>query len=277
MRIRSELSARLTNLRPIPTSGQELYEQIVATLRPAILGGELPQGIRLIEEEIGEKFGVSRGPVREALLLLEQEGLVTMQPRRGATVVGVTERDIRELYDLRLLLETHAAELAASNARPEDIDYLTSLSERLYDRARGEQLDALSPVDILFHRHLFVMANQQRLRAAWERLAGILEALLTITDSSRPHDVRHRYIVQALEEGNPEKAKDAIRTHISRAQIIMLDVLRRAVRQRGDAGTRLPRREGELSGAAASGTMTSRPARSSGSTRLTRAASARPA
>jgi DNA-binding GntR family transcriptional regulator len=277
MRIRSELSARLTNLRPIPTSGQELYEQIVATLRPAILGGELPQGIRLIEEEIGEKFGVSRGPVREALLLLEQEGLVTMQPRRGATVVGVTERDIRELYDLRLLLETHAAELAASNARPEDIDYLTSLSERLYDRARGEQLDALSPVDILFHRHLFVMANQQRLRAAWERLAGILEALLTITDSSRPHDVRHRYIVQALEEGNPEKAKDAIRTHISRAQIIMLDVLRRAVRQRGDAGTRLPRREGELSGAAASGTMTSRPASSSRSTRLTRAASARPA
>jgi GntR family transcriptional regulator of gluconate operon len=235
MRIRSELSARLTSLRPLPPAGQELRERVVATLRPGILSGQLPRGMRLIEEEIAEKLGVSRGPVREALLILEQEGLVAMQPRRGATVVGVTERDIRELYDLRLLLETHAVELAATNARPEDIDYLTGLSQRLHDRVRGEQLDALSPVDIVFHRHLFVMANQRRLRAAWERLAGILEALLTITDSSRPHDVRHRYIVQALEEGDPEKAKAAIRTHISRAQAIMLDVLRHTSRQRAEA------------------------------------------
>ncbi|MBI3971005.1 MAG: GntR family transcriptional regulator [Chloroflexi bacterium] len=235
MRIRSELSARLTNLRPVPTAGPELHERVVATLRPAILSGQLPRGMRLIEEEIAEKLGVSRGPVREALLILAQEGLVTMQPRRGATVVGVTERDIRELYDLRLLLETRAVELAAANARPEDIDYLTSLSERLNDRARGEQFDGLSPVDIVFHRHLLVMANQLRLRAAWERLAGILEALLTITDSSRPHDVRHRHIVQALEDGDPEKAREAIRTHISRAQSIMLDVLRRTARQRTDA------------------------------------------
>lgn len=232
MRIRSELGARLVNLRVVPASGQELYERVVVTLRPAILSGELPRGMRLIEEEIAARLGVSRGPVREALVILEQEGLVTMQPRRGATVVGVTERDISELYDLRLLLETHAVERAAVNARPEDIDYLTTLSERLSERAHDAQLDALSPVDVLFHRHIFVVANQQRLRAAWERLAGILAALLTITDSSRPRDVRHHYIVQALEAGDPVKARDAIRIHLARAEKIMIDVLRRTVRRR---------------------------------------------
>ena len=228
MRIRTELSQRLTNLRLVSTDGQELADRVVRTLRPAILSGELPRGMRLIEEEIAEKLGVSRGPVREALTTLEQEGLVTLQPRRGATVVGVTERDVRELYDLRLLLETHAAELAARNARPEDIDFLTGLSDRLSERARGAQLDSLSPADIVFHRHLFVMANQRRLRAAWERLAGILESLLTITDSNRPHDVRHSYIVEALREQDPHMARDAIRVHLERAEAIMIDVLRRA-------------------------------------------------
>jgi DNA-binding GntR family transcriptional regulator len=233
MRIRSELSQRLTNLRLVATDGQELSDRVVRTLRPAILSGELPRGMRLIEEEIAEKLGVSRGPVREALATLQLESLVTVQPRRGATVVGVTERDIRELYDLRLLLETHAAELAAANARPEDIDYLTGLSDRLAERARGARLDTLSPVDIVFHRHLFVMANQRRLRAAWERLAGMLEALLTITDSSRPHDVRHSYIVQALREQDQQLARDAMRLHLERAQAIMIDVLRRGQRQQG--------------------------------------------
>jgi DNA-binding GntR family transcriptional regulator len=245
MRIRSELSQRLTNLRLVPTDGQELSEGVVRTLRPAILSGGLPRGMRLIEEEIAAKLGVSRGPVREALAILQQESLVTVQPRRGATVVGVTERDIRELYGLRLLLETHAAELAAANARPEDIDYLAGLSDRLAERARGARLDTLSPVDIVFHRHLFVMANQRRLRTAWEHLAGILEALLTITDSSRPHDVRHHYIVQALREQDPHMARDAMRVHLERAQAIMVDVLRRTQRQRAERGERDGRDDGE--------------------------------
>ena len=81
-------------------------------------------------------------------------------------------------------------------------------------------------MDIVFHRHLFVMANQLRLRAAWERLAGILESLLTITNSHRPHDVRHRYIVDALEAGDPGAARQAIEVHLARAQKIMIDVLR---------------------------------------------------
>ena len=239
MRIRSELSQRLTNLRLVPAGGLELSDRVVRTLRPAILRGELPRGMRLIEEEIADKLEVSRGPIREALAVLEQEGLVTMQPRRGATVVGVTERDIRELYDLRLLLETHAAELAAAHARPEDLAYLSDLSERLLERARGAELDRLGPGDIDFHRHLFVMANQRRLRAAWERLAGILESLLVITDSSRPRDVRHGHIVRALAEGDPSMAREAIQAHLARAQTIMIDVLRRTTQSRAsEAGGR---------------------------------------
>jgi DNA-binding GntR family transcriptional regulator len=231
MRIRSELSTRLSHLRLITPDGQELYERVVATLRPAILSGALPKGMRLIEEEIAARLGVSRGPVREALAVLAQEGLVMLQPRRGATVAGITERDIHELYDLRLLLESRAVELAVENARPEDIEYLWSVSRRLDDRVRDAQLDALSPLDIVFHRHLFVMANQQRLRAAWERLAGTLGALLTITDSDRPQAVRHDHLVRALEERDAALAKEVLRQHIGRAEQIMIEVMRRYARQ----------------------------------------------
>lgn len=249
MRVRKELAARLNRLPPVAAEGQELWESVVAALRPAILIGDLPNGMRLIEEEIAARLGVSRGPVREALLVLEQEGLVTMEPRRGATVVGVTERDIRELYDLRRVLETHAARLAAQNARPEDIEHLRTLSERIAERVRSGRLDALAPSEIAFHRHLFVMANQFRLRAAWERVAGILGTLLTITGSTRPQSVRHDHIVKALAARDPEAATAAIQFHLERAEEIMIEVFRRAALAGNCSASSPPLAKGSPAGA----------------------------
>ena len=87
-----------------------------AALREAITSGRLPPDARIKQEQIAAELGVSRTPVREALHLLEREGLVRLVPRRGAIVQGFTAADVRELYELRELLEPAAAALATARA-----------------------------------------------------------------------------------------------------------------------------------------------------------------
>ncbi len=106
---------------------------MLAALREAITSGRLPAEARIKQEQIAAELGVSRTPVREALHLLEQEGLVRLVPRRGALVQGFTAADVRELYELRELLEPAAAALAtarATAAEREAVARLAALTER---------------------------------------------------------------------------------------------------------------------------------------------------
>ena len=95
---------------------QQLTDRVCAALREAITSGRLAPEERIKQERIAAELGVSRTPVREALHLLEREGLVRLVPRRGAIVQGFTAADVRELYELRELLEPAAAELATVRA-----------------------------------------------------------------------------------------------------------------------------------------------------------------
>lgn len=200
--------------------GHELHHAVLAILRPAILVGDLPTGIRLIEEEVAAHLGTSRGPVREALGVLRDEGLVSMAPRRGAVVTGLTPSDIDDLYDLRIVLECHAVRRAVAAVGPDDLAYLRGL-----DRAMVEGLASHAATDVAFHRHLLALARQERLQAAWERIAGIVGGLLAVTDGSRPDLVRHANLVAALEERDAESAAAMMHLHIRNAHRIMRGVL----------------------------------------------------
>lgn len=112
---------------------QQLTDRVLAALREAITNGRLPAGARIKQEHVAAELGVSRTPVREALHLLEQEGLVRLVPRRGALVQGFTGADVRELYELRELLEPAAAALAtarASDGERAEVERLARLTER---------------------------------------------------------------------------------------------------------------------------------------------------
>jgi DNA-binding GntR family transcriptional regulator len=112
---------------------KQLTDRVLAALREAITSGRLPAEARIKQEQIAAELGVSRTPVREALHLLEQEGLVRLVPRRGALVQGFTAADVRELYELRELLEPAAAALAtarATAAEREAVARLAALTER---------------------------------------------------------------------------------------------------------------------------------------------------
>jgi DNA-binding GntR family transcriptional regulator len=122
---------------------QQLTDRVHAALREAITSGRLPAHARIKQEQVAAELGVSRTPVREALHLLESEGLVRLIPRRGALVLGFTAADVRELYELRELLEPAAAELAATRASDDertDVARLATLTKRR-DDAFGSNRD----------------------------------------------------------------------------------------------------------------------------------------
>src|SRR5919205_3391293 len=111
-------------------------EQTVARLRRFILEGDLEPGARIQEVELAAQLGVSRTPVREALRTLSSQGLVELLPNRGARVARWSVKDLDEIYELRVMLESHAAQRAATRMSPTDADALTELCEQMEARAQ---------------------------------------------------------------------------------------------------------------------------------------------
>lgn len=206
-----------------------LAEGVLRELRLAIMRGDHPAGQRLLEEELAREYGVSRGPVRDALSRLEQEGLARTSPRRGFYVVGLTTEAVEEIYDLRLWLETQAARLAAVRATDDQIDYLQHLVDTLADISRRGRYDMLTDPDVEFHRRVILAAGHGRLRAAWDLSIGPARALLAITTTIRhthPHGAaNHQPIVDAIRSHRPDDAALAMAEHMHWARTVMRDVV----------------------------------------------------
>lgn len=208
----------------------DLWEFVAAALRRAIITGELGQGVHLQEPVLAQKFGVSRVPVREALTQLAHEGLVRSEPRRGTFVVGFTESDVHEVYDMRRLLEGEAGRLAAARATTEDIARLQRLVDEMDQAVHIGQVERVAEPDIAFHRAIFEIAGHRRLLAAWEPIAGIVSTLLTITNTSYPDMPRavggHQKIVQALINRDPVAYGQNLSEHLSNGEQVMGGAMR---------------------------------------------------
>jgi DNA-binding GntR family transcriptional regulator len=208
-----------------------LWELIVDPMRRAIVLGELPPGLHLEEPALAQKFGVSRIPVREALLRLEHEGLVRVQPRRGAFIVGMTPDDVRDVYELRQLIEGRAARRAAERIAPDGLARLELLAGQMDDALRRREPAAMVEPDVEFHRQLVAAAGSRQLGAAWERLAGLISTILGVTDSVRygstPDAVHgHQLIIDALVRRDAEAAEREVALHLESGERVMLDAIR---------------------------------------------------
>src|SRR5262245_57182824 len=176
-------------------------------MRRAIVLGELPAGLHLEEPALARKFGVSRIPVREAIVRLEHEGLVRVEPRRGAFVVGMAEADVEDLYDFRLLIEGQAIRRAAARVDEVGLARLHALVDQMAEAvARGQTQYMVEP-DLDFHREVVAQSSNRQLRAAWERIAGPVATMLGITDTTYREPDRavdgHRELVAALADRDP--------------------------------------------------------------------------
>jgi DNA-binding GntR family transcriptional regulator len=206
-------------------------ELVLASVREAILAGVLAPGARLRQEELADLFRTSRIPVREALRALEYEGLVRSEPHRGFTVTSLDADDVEEVYDLRILLESHAVRLALPLLTDDDLNEL----ERLFDRVKN----AKNPDEGLaareaFYLRLFSVTGRPRLVGLIARLRQeVARALRWPTIQHSPEI--HEQFFEAVKTGDAERAVAQLSGHYRRVAMLIRRYLREGeARERGE-------------------------------------------
>lgn len=203
-------------------SSRTLSDHVTQQLRQAILTGQLKPGQRIVEREIAEAMRTSRGPVRDALKLLENERLVVRYPHKGTFVAWLNLQDAEEIYSLREAIESLAVDYAIKHATAEQIDELGRLVETMAIQAERDytQFEA-TDIDLDFHHTMCRISGHRRLLAAWEALNPQIRMLLLYHRTRLPDDFRergvewHHQIVDALRQRNAELAQQLLRKHLA--------------------------------------------------------------
>jgi DNA-binding GntR family transcriptional regulator len=204
-----------------PASRKSLGEDVAERLREAILHGELSPGQRLREEELSARLEVSRGPVRDAFILLEREGLVRSSRNRGVSVVELTRNDLQEIYTLRSALEPMAITLAIQRGDAEDLAEMDgSLAEMTSAFSRRITERDAARLDVEFHDTIYQAAHHQRLSNAWEQIRlptyWFMLSRNVASPDWREGTVRgHAEILKIIRSGDERAAAAMITEHIS--------------------------------------------------------------
>lgn len=192
-------------------------ERAFATIKQMILSGRLPAGHTLVERQLCEVTELSRTPVREALRLLQGEGLVTFG-NRGTFVTPLDPNDVRELYDLRICLEAHSINEAFRGSTPPN---LSAVRSALGDQEAALDLDDVATWvqrDKAFHIALLRLHPNSRIEDIMERAwDGVIRCALLVTDKTQRQDKalqEHKEIMHALVAGTPSLAVEASRNHL---------------------------------------------------------------
>ena len=200
-------------------------------LREAILAGRLEPGTRLRAEAVAERLNTSRTPVREALVLLAREGLVEIEPRRGASVRAFDAADLADLYDVRALIEPHAARRGAVRVSPSQLARMQELCRLSEERGAADEQSVSDQLALNdeFHGIVLHAAESPRLAAAMSALVGIPRAFRATfwrDDRQRARSqFCHEQLVSAFAAGNADLAETAMRLHIHGACVFLMDVM----------------------------------------------------
>lgn len=207
--------------KPIAVARTTVTAVATELLRKHIVAGNLPPGEALPESRIGQMLGVSRAPVREALTILEREGLVEFDQRGTARVCAFELEDIRELGLMRMVLEPAASRLAAQRRPAAGLD---AIEKNLHALKTVSRLNDVTRLDLDFHRLIFAAAGNKRLRRAWENLLSQFSLVIrrfhesleqrVQTSSVRDMTIRaHTELFEAIRSGLPEEAEALARQH----------------------------------------------------------------
>ncbi len=208
-----------------------ITNQVVEVLRNSIVNGDLQPGTHLREVDLAERIEVSRGSVREALIRLEAEGLVQSHVGRGSFVAELSDQDVVEIYDLRLLLEKEAVRLVTLSASEAQLQTLLDLSEQTIKASRANDIPTLLEINIEFHRLIWQWAENSRLCQLLETYYRQIQLYLASTTYRMPYERRlraiedHKNMVLAMMERDPEAAAQMMQTHLSVAEQEMRDFI----------------------------------------------------
>ena len=215
-----------------PVRRQSLVEQALEEMRRRILDNEWPANFMALEAEIAINLGMSRTPVREALVQLESQGLVSLRPRHGMQVLPISADDMVDIYEIITSLEAAAAELAARR-------HLTAEELKRLEEPAGVMEIALERddryrwaiADEEFHRNLVALSGNNRLTAMIASVSDQAHRVRMTMIHQRPPPIvstmEHRLIVDALRRGDAEGARELQRLHRRRGGEVMIGILRR--------------------------------------------------
>lgn len=203
--------------------GNATYHRLLMDLRE----GRLGPGDRLREAELAKRLGVSRTPIREAIRLLEADGIVTHLPRQGATIRGLDYAEVMELYEMRAVLEGTAARLASRAASDIEIEELYDMNQQM--AALGNSSEA-STLNRQFHAALVDAAKNRFLTRSIQALHKALMILgrTTLIQADRAEMAvrEHLAVLDAIKARDALRAEAAMRTHIEAAQRVRVRALR---------------------------------------------------
>jgi DNA-binding GntR family transcriptional regulator len=207
-----------------------LREEIYSILKKAILYGKIQPGRMLFEDKLAEELGTSRTPIREAILKIEQEGLVTRLPRGGFSVTELSVREVEEIFDLMSLLEVYAGMRAMDRCTSEDTRALeTNVMES--ERALSEnRIDDLIRLNTEFHNIFYRASNSKRLRSLIRQLEDQItqyRAQVFHLDGRGADSIQdHKNMILCLKKRNRIKLRRAIQEHVQIAKRILAEILR---------------------------------------------------
>jgi DNA-binding GntR family transcriptional regulator len=226
-----------------PATRRGLTEEVTDRLRWAILSGALQPGERAAEADLSRRLTVSRGPIREALVHLEQEGLVVSEWHRGARVVEFSKDDVGKLASLRLALEQVAIVEAVREATQQDFDRLREIIDRMKTMQERGDGEGLVELDIEFHDAIYQAANHERLYAAWTTIRSqvalsLLRRRVVADDYMGLVVPEHTEILAIIRSGREKAARQLIATHLEGAYSRLLAGFDRPSLGQDTSGTR---------------------------------------
>lgn len=208
-----------------------LRDVVFRTLREAILTGELKPGERLMEMQLAAKLGVSRTPIREAIRMLQQEGLAVTLPRRGAEVAAMTEKDMEDVLKIREALEILAVQLASEKITAEQITQLEEKLTAFEEAVKTAEVKQIAQTDIDFHDFIYDAAENPRLVGMLNNLREQIyryRVEYLKDEKNYPRLIEeHKQIIIGLKERNKDYVVEMMKKHMDN----QADAVRNIIRQ----------------------------------------------
>jgi DNA-binding GntR family transcriptional regulator len=202
-----------------PSKSLPRAQQIAEVLRSAIIAGRYEPGERLIEATLSTELGTSRGPVREALRQLENEGLVMSFPYRGAVVLGVSDEEVQEvLIPIRLTLERYSFARALERLTDDDFAELGKQIWVMEEAGKANDLTKLVEADLCFHEIVITASGQLHTMQIWRTISPRIRGYFYRYERSRSFEEtveEHRILLAALQTRDPEVALTQLERHIA--------------------------------------------------------------
>ncbi|MBL8692141.1 MAG: GntR family transcriptional regulator [Rhodospirillaceae bacterium] len=214
-----------------PFSHRTVAASAADAIRRKIFDGELKDGEPLRQDLLAAEFGISRTPIREALVQLEAEGLIRIEPHKGAVVREASVADIEEIFELRHLLEPVLLERSAPSLAAADFDHIEAILDEYSAELRNHNVKRWGELNTLFHTALYAKAERPQIRAIVDKLLTASDRYTRLqllhTDGLKRAEKEHAEIVTLCRKRKFAAAADVLRSHILVVKASLLDFVAR--------------------------------------------------